>query len=103
MISWGGHYLRSTEGILLRNISLRPFFMANDELRKLWAISLRHLAASRFYLQEHLPNTDAEKFWINAQEFLHHNELELALEQLQELGELCCAPRTFWSELLLSC
>jgi hypothetical protein len=79
-----------------------PLFMTSDELRKSWAISLRHLAASRFYLQEHLPNTDAEEAWINAQAFLHHNELELALEELQELGELCSAPRAFWSELLLA-
>jgi hypothetical protein len=74
--------------------------MINDELRKSWATSLRHLAASRFYLPEYLPNSDAEKSRINAQSFLHYNELELALEQLQELGELCSAPKAFWSELL---
>jgi hypothetical protein len=76
--------------------------MTSDELRKSWAISLRHLAASRFYLEEHLVSKDAEESWINAQAFLHHNELELALEELQELGELCFAPRVFWSELLLA-
>jgi hypothetical protein len=74
--------------------------MASDELIKSWAISLHHLAASRFYVPEQLPNTEAEESWINAQSFLHRNELELALEALQELGELCTAPSAFWLELL---
>ena len=74
--------------------------MTTEELRKSWAITLRHLAVSRFYLQEHLPGNEAEECWTQAQEFLHHNELGLALDELQALGELCSAPREFWSELL---
>jgi hypothetical protein len=74
----------------------------SSEHRKSWAISLRHLAASRFYLQEYLPNAEAEEAWINAQSYLHHNEFEMALDALQELGELCSAPSSFWAELLLA-
>jgi hypothetical protein len=74
----------------------------NPEHRKSWAISLRHLAASRFYLQEYLPNAEAEEAWMNAQAFLHHNELEMALDALQNLGELCSASSAFWAELLLA-
>jgi hypothetical protein len=76
--------------------------MTNEELRKSWAITLRHLASSRFYLQEHLPGKEAEECWTQAQEFLHHNELGLAFDELQALGELCSAPTEFWSELLLA-
>ena len=76
--------------------------MDNEELRKSWTVTLRHLAASRFFLLEHLPSQEAEDCWAQVQSFLHHNELELGLEQLQELGELCFAPKEFWLELLLA-
>ncbi|WJN57362.1 hypothetical protein OH686_01355 [Pseudomonas sp. SO81] len=76
--------------------------MTNEELRKSWAVTLRHLAASRFFLLEHLPSQEAEDCWAQAQGFLHHNELGLGLEELQELGELCSAPKEFWLELLLA-
>jgi len=33
------------------------------------------------------------------EEFLHHNELGLALDDAMELGELCSAPKEFWGEL----
>jgi hypothetical protein len=35
----------------------------------------------------------------NYQEFLDHNELELAMETLAECGEDRSAPRAFWSAL----
>lgn len=31
--------------------------------------------------------------------FLHHNELALALEEAEALGDYCGAPAPFWREL----
>lgn len=76
--------------------------MVSEELKASLAVTLRHLAASRFYVPEHLPSKDAEECWAQAQEFLHHNELGLALDELQALGELCSAPKEFWVELFLA-
>jgi hypothetical protein len=73
--------------------------MSTPELRTSWAITLRCLAASRFYLPQVLPNQDAEACWLSMQGFLHHNELGLALDDAMELGELCGGPKEFWSEL----
>ena len=74
--------------------------METESLRNSWAITIRYLAASRYYLTEHLPNNDADKFWIQANEYLHHNELGLALRELYALGNDCVAPQEFWVELL---
>ena len=74
--------------------------MASPELKLSWAISLRHLAASRYYLSEQLPSEDANNCWTMLQEYLHHNELGLALDEAEYLGVLCDAPSEFWAELL---
>jgi|APAra7269097080_1048540.scaffolds.fasta_scaffold13477_1 hypothetical protein len=69
------------------------------ELKASLAITLRHLAASRFYLPQTLPSQDADACWLSMEGFLHHNELGLALDDAMELGELCSAPKEFWGEL----
>ena len=74
--------------------------MANAELLRSWAVTRRHLAASRFYLSENLLNTEAETAWAEMQHFIHHNELELALDVAEALGEIENAPSEFWAELL---
>jgi hypothetical protein len=74
--------------------------MANAELLQSWAVTLRHLAASRFYLPENLLNAEAEKAWAEMQHFLHNNELELALDEAEVLGEIENAPSGYWAELL---
>jgi len=76
--------------------------MSSPELRASWAISLRHLAASRFYLSQDLPGAEAIQSWSDAEDYLHHNELGLALDCLVDLGEACSAPPEFWQELLLA-
>jgi len=76
--------------------------MSSSELKASWATSLRHLAASRFYLPQDLPSGEAAQFWSEAEGYLHHNELGLALDYLIGLGEVCSAPPEFWQELLLA-
>jgi hypothetical protein len=73
--------------------------MSPFELKASLAKTLRHLAASRFYLPQTLPSQDADACWLSMQEFLHHNELGLALDDAIELGEICSAPKEFWVEL----
>ena len=76
--------------------------MADPRLLELWARVLRHLAASRYYLPEHLATDEARVVEAQFREFLHHNELGLALEEAEALGILTNAPREFWAELLLA-
>jgi len=76
--------------------------MSANELKKSWAVTLRHLAASRYYLPEVFARQDEERCWATVQEYLHHNELGLALDEAEELGLLCSAPPEFWTELLLA-
>ena len=66
---------------------------------------LRHLSAARFYLPVVLrqpDDYDAESQYI---EYLHHTEYELALECLEDLGNInsnFAEELYFWSELLFA-
>lgn len=72
------------------------------DLRESWAVTLRHLAACRYYLTEMLPSDEARSCEVELQHLLHHNELGLALEAAESLGLLCAAPPGFWRELQLA-
>jgi hypothetical protein len=73
--------------------------MSQAALKASHAVTIRHLAASRFYLPETLPTQEAEGCWQSMWEFMHHNELGLALDYAIELGDFCSAPREYWAEL----
>lgn len=75
--------------------------MSSSEPSAVWAASLRHLAAARFYLPQQLPCA-ADSLLSDADEYLHHNELGLALHTLIDLGEACGAPADYWQELLMA-
>ena len=77
-------------------------FMVSIELSKSWAITLRHLAACRFYLPEHLVGDDVRDAERELTLYLHHNELGLALREAEAMGEACNAPPQFWRELQLA-
>jgi hypothetical protein len=76
--------------------------MASSELRGSWAITVRHLAASRYYLSEVLGSSSATSLEREFVGFLRHNELDLALGCAEELGMLSDAPREFWIELRMA-
>jgi hypothetical protein len=68
-------------------------------LRHSWATTLRHLAASRFYLPSQLGSQSALKAERAFNAYLHNNELELALHEIEAIGAEECAPSEFWQEL----
>lgn len=74
----------------------------NKELQESWKITRRHLAASRFYLQENFFFEEAIQYEKEFNEYLHANELGLALETAEMLGIISNAPSGFWVELQLA-
>lgn len=75
--------------------------MASQDPGPSWAITSRHLIASKGHLPSSLPN-EALDALQQMDEFLSHNELELALEEAEFLGNLCHSPPAFWAELQLA-
>lgn len=75
--------------------------MMDEELQKSWAVSVRHLAASRYCLPEHLEG-EALETSKQMEHFLHHNEFGLALDEAEALGNICEAGTAFWNELQLA-
>lgn len=75
--------------------------MTNGELQKSWAVTLRHLAASRYHLPERL---EGEALGAASQldHLLHHNEFGLALDEAEALGELAESNAGYWEELRLA-
>jgi hypothetical protein len=72
--------------------------MADSKLVKSWKVTEALLERARHALparheQEHA--TFLTQYW----EFLQHNELELALDTLEELGHLISARGGFWRDL----
>ena len=71
-------------------------------LRESWAITLRHLAASRYYLPEQLPTETARQTEESMTSYLHHNELGLALADAEAIGVELSPPSPYWHELSLA-
>lgn len=76
--------------------------MASTELRESWAVTLRHLAASRYYLAERFTGDLALSCEKDFNHFLHHSEFGLAMLEAEALGQCCGAPPEFWRVLRLA-
>ena len=66
---------------------------------------LRHLAAARYFLPVTLKQPDGLDMEAQYQEWLHHSEYELAMEYLEDLGQLnrgFAEEPLFWSEIALA-
>ncbi|MES2673804.1 MAG: hypothetical protein V4660_06160 [Pseudomonadota bacterium] len=74
----------------------------NKELQESWKVTRRHLAASRFYLQENFLFEEAIEYEKEFNEYMHANEFGLALESVEMLGTISNAPSQFWAELQLA-
>ena len=64
---------------------------------------LRHLAAARYFLPVTLKQPDGFDTEAQYEEFLHHTEFGLAMEYLEDLGQLntgYAEEGLFWSEML---
>lgn len=75
--------------------------MTQEELKQTWAVTVRHLAASRYYLPHRLEG-EALETSKQMEHFLHHNEFALAFDEAEALGDLCEANAAFWNELRLA-
>ncbi|TCP19161.1 hypothetical protein [Simplicispira metamorpha] len=67
--------------------------------------ALRHLAAARYFLPVALERADSARAEAQYQEFLHHTEWGLALDELAYIGEQYSDDpfqALFWSELTLA-
>ncbi|MDX2217818.1 MAG: hypothetical protein SF172_02205 [Burkholderiales bacterium] len=68
------------------NLLLGLTTMARAELEKSWAITVQHLEAARALISaSSAPGSDGGTL-TQYQEFLEHNELELALDELADVG-----------------
>jgi hypothetical protein len=92
-------FIRTLESCLATEASGVDRPAPRSEPRKSWAITLRHLAACRYYLPEKLtaPRAiEAERTW---NVYLHSNELGLALSEAEVMGQEQQAPAEYWGEL----
>jgi len=71
-------------------------------LKKSWKITINHLTTARNLLPEEMFFEEAIEFAKEFEESIEHNELELAMNSLDDLGLLCNAPDEFWHQLELS-
>lgn len=71
-------------------------------LEESWKVTIEHLKAGRALLPEEMFFEEARAFDKEYTEYLEHNELELAMNALDDLGLLCNAPNEFWLQLELA-
>jgi hypothetical protein len=71
------------------------------ELWKSWKITIAHLEHARKNLPEPAEEnrSDYQHLLSDYHSYLEHNELELALDMLAELGDLARSKGGFWREL----
>jgi hypothetical protein len=70
--------------------------MDRRELERSWAMTRRHLDSAFRLLAGRPSPTELEQY----NEYLDHNELELAFTELEALGDVNRAPDSFWDELI---
>ena len=74
--------------------------MDRAELERSWARTARHLNAARNQLPK-VPTPGAEGATVSGfEECLRHNEMELALYELEDLGLTNAPPAEFWRQLM---
>ena len=74
--------------------------MDRAELERSWANTAKHLNAARNQLPKTLA-PGAEGATISGfEECLRHNEMELALDELEDLGLTNAPPPEFWRQLV---
>jgi hypothetical protein len=73
--------------------------MARAELEQSWAVTVQLLEAARALLPGDPAAGPDGGTLMGYQEYLGHNELELALDELADVGAGNSAPAEFWSKL----
>jgi hypothetical protein len=76
--------------------------MDRTELERIWAITAKHLNAARAQLPD-VPAPSQDGATISGfDECLRHNEMELALDELEDLGLANAPPPDFWRHLMFA-
>ena len=75
--------------------------MRSPELWKRWKVTEAHLEHARGLLPRSTPEVTAEyeRLLSDYRSNLEHNELELAMDMLEALGEIIPCPGGFWRNL----
>lgn len=71
-------------------------------LEESWKVTIKHLKDGRALLPEEMFLEEAKVFGQEFNEYIEHNELELAMNSLDDLGLLSNAPNMFWHHLELA-
>jgi hypothetical protein len=74
--------------------------MDRDDLEHSWRVTRQHLEAARGDLPLQLPLLDEGWSIRRYEEWLSHNELELALDELEGIGHWIGCGAGFWTKLL---
>lgn len=74
--------------------------MNREQLNRSWRVTRNHLAAARDRIPNATPASDEGYSLANYNEWLSHNELELAFDELEGLGDEHEFGHQFWSSLL---
>jgi len=76
--------------------------MDRTELERIWATTAEHLNAARAHLPE-VPAPGLDGATISGfDECLRHHEMELALDELEDLGLTNAPPPDFWRHLIFA-
>ncbi len=74
--------------------------MNRSELERSWAATKRHLSAARALLRDDSPPGVDGATLQGFEECLRDNEMELALDELEDLGLACHPVAEFWRHLM---
>jgi hypothetical protein len=74
--------------------------MEQAELERSWAATARHLNAARQLLPDPAPPGADGATISGFEECLRHHEMELALDEIEDLGLTCNPPAEFWRRLM---
>jgi hypothetical protein len=76
--------------------------MDRNELERMWAATAKHLKAARAQLPE-VPAPGVDGATVSGfDECLRDNEMELALDELEDLGLTNAPPADFWQHLIFA-
>lgn len=73
----------------------------SSKLEKQWALTAAELDAARSLIASQGGiNDEVARYLEQYEEYLEHNELELALDMLEEAGEVLPLPEAFWRRMM---